>query len=266
MRLPRNNPLWSRLQNPPPHLPPVPNQKPPHLAQRATTNATEQQQTQTNNSQNTFLNDERASTTRPALAPHSDAATTVHKQNEGSKNGKRSIDDLMQELQSVHDEDEQSYENNAEIFGDDAGEMPDLPQDRFADTVALMEDFNNDTSEVDDNARRMASLHDIDDVLGLSLSDVKPPTHAPARTSATDKSAASRSRRSRRKRRAHAANRESAAKDTTSPTSNARVNESTAPATEERARTPSPQPDSLRVQRGSGRASIGRSGQLQIEY
>lgn len=223
-QVPRNNSLWSRLQNPPAHLPQI---APP--------------------------------TPKPASSEAPMPQTAVGA-SQKTGNTKRSLVDLMQELQSAHDEDDQSYETDETIFSERAGEMPDLPQDRFADTVALMEDFTNDNgedTEAEENARKMASLHDIDDLLGISLSEVAASSQNDSREGGPSKS----SRRSRKRR--NRANRS----DRVEASGVQLRNEPAAPESDRaRARTPSPQPDARRVKRESGRASVGRTGRLEIDY
>lgn len=181
--------------------------------------------------------------------------------------GPRSVDDLMSELSKVYEEDQEDdevYQSDA-LLNADAGSMPDLPMDRFAETVALMEDFNsNENAEANQKARQMAALHDIDDVLGISLSEVgnsesKSQDQPPARRE--------RRRRNNKKKVDFAKAEKPSAKKTERSILQSPEPVKNDEASNERARTPSPQPQLIAGKPTSaGKASVGRSGGKVFDF
>lgn len=94
----------------------------------------------------------------------SDAATSVG-------GGKRSLDDLMSELQEAYDQDD---DEASEILRDDdlsreaarVSGMPDMnTQDKLTDALALMENFNDGNVQTTSSATQRPTLYDLDDVL-----------------------------------------------------------------------------------------------------
>jgi len=188
----------------------------------------------------------------------SDAATSVG-------GGKRSLDDLMSELQEAYDQDD---DDASEIMRDDdlsreaarVSGMPDMnTQDKLTDALALMENFNDGNVQTT-SATQRPTLYDLDDVLAeqaaatgrdnvqvneISLESLRRSIADDAQSASTSSLSASRRSRkggSRRRKQVSAAS--SVNKETTGDTDAGIATATTA--TPERSVTPPPSSSSTR--------------------